>query len=321
MHTDTKRNTFAQPSLLRRLTLDFMRFLMAQIETSPAIPPLALLIDGDNISPAFTPSILAEASNFGQLVTRRIYGNWSSPNMQRWREVAAHYALEQKHHGLVAPGKNATDIALVIDALDLLYSGNVQHFCLVTSDSDYTPLVLRLRQAGCLVLGICDTQKAPVALVNAFSVVIPTEQFTSQTTGNKTEPMPNNITSLATKQTKAKKTASIAQDSEPTENIQLITLLRQAYKQALLEGKSEWVPASSIGHNLKLIEPTFKASTYGHKGLTALLTSKICKEHFESRILKKGQQLEVRPKTKSGDNQEGLEGSQKQSGSSSQLVL
>jgi len=321
MYTDTKKNTFAQPSLFRRLTLDLMRFLIAHIETLPAIPLLALLIDGDNISPTFTPSILAEASNFGQLVTRRIYGNWSSPNMQRWREVAAHYALEQKHHGLVAPGKNATDIALVIDALDLLYSGNVQHFCLVTSDSDYTPLVLRLRQAGCLVFGICDTQKAPAALVNAFSVVIPTEQFTTHTSGNKTEPLPNNITSLATKQTKAKKTSSISQDSEPAENLQLITLVQQAYKQALIEGKSEWVPASSIGHNLKQIEPTFKSTTYGHKGLNALLTSKICKEHFESRTIEKGQQLEVRPKTKCGDNREGLDGPQKESGSSSQLVL
>ena len=86
--------------------------------------------------------------------------------MHAWQEIAPRYGLEQRHHGQTAPGKNATDIALVVDAMDILYSGAIEHFCLVTSDSDYTPLVLRLRSAGCQVLGI-GKPTTPLALQTA----------------------------------------------------------------------------------------------------------------------------------------------------------
>ncbi|HZU03075.1 MAG TPA: NYN domain-containing protein, partial [Ktedonobacteraceae bacterium] len=99
---------------------------------------VAILIDGDNSTSISTASLLAEAEKFGEVTIRRIYGNWSRPSMQKWQELARLYGFEQRHHGQTAPGKNATDIALAIDAMDILYSGTVDHFCLATSDSDYT---------------------------------------------------------------------------------------------------------------------------------------------------------------------------------------
>ena len=86
--------------------------------------------------------------------------------MHAWQEVAPRYGLEQRHHGRTTPGKNATDIAMVVDAMDILYSSAIEHFCLVTSDSDYTPLVLRLRSAGCQVFGI-GKPTTPLALQTA----------------------------------------------------------------------------------------------------------------------------------------------------------
>ena len=105
----------------------------------PSRPRVALLIDGDNSASVSIPSLLAEAGKLGGVMIRRVYGNWSLSSMHAWQEIAPRYGLEQRHHGRTTPGKNATDIALVVDAMDILYSGAIEHFCLVTSDSDFNP--------------------------------------------------------------------------------------------------------------------------------------------------------------------------------------
>ena len=105
----------------------------------PSRPRVARLIDGDNRASVSIPSLLAEAGKLGDVMIRRVYGNWSLSSMHAGQEVAPRYGLEQRHHGRTTPGKNATDIALVVDAMDILYSGAIEHFCLVTSDSDYNP--------------------------------------------------------------------------------------------------------------------------------------------------------------------------------------
>jgi NYN domain/OST-HTH/LOTUS domain len=297
MYTDQFLHEKTPSSFLQQIFLQIMRFLVMQ--TGATYPtPLALLIDGDNISPALITQILAETSKVGYLAIRRIYGNWGNANMQRWREVSVHYALEQRHHGQVAAGKNATDIALVIDAMDIFYSGQIQHFCLVTSDSDYTPLVLRLRKAGCIVFGICDPQKAPAALVKAFSMVLMTEQMSTAHSGSKptsTEPMPDNVTPLASKQVKQQ------EEVQGQQHEQLIELLERAYEKALQEGKGEWILCSSLGNILRQLEPDFKPKQYGHKGLNALFNSTKCKKYFETRIIERGNQLEIRRKAENGE--------------------
>jgi hypothetical protein len=119
-----------------------------------SVAPVALLIDGENvITPDLIAHILVEAGKMGGVVIRQVYGNWTAPSMQPWKEMMTHYELEPKGNGQANLGRNATDIALVIGAMDLLYRG-VRHFCLVAGDSDYIALVLRLRQEGCTILGI-----------------------------------------------------------------------------------------------------------------------------------------------------------------------
>ncbi len=145
----------------------------------PSRPRVALLIDGDNSASISIPSLLAEAGKLGDVMILRVYGNWSLSSMHAGQEVAPRYGLEQRHHGKTAPGKNATDIALMVDAMAILYSGAIEHFCLVTSDSNYTTLVLRLRSALCQVLGI-GKPTTPLALQTACTEFVSTDQLPSR---------------------------------------------------------------------------------------------------------------------------------------------
>lgn len=137
---------------------------------------LAVLIDGENIVPNVIGPVLAEVARFGVMTERRVYGNWVTPGMRRWYEPCMRYGIQPIHTVPAKAGKNATDIALVVDALDLVHRGGLQGVCLVASDSDYTPLVMRLRATGYFVLGIGDS-RTPAALTRACTVYLPLERF------------------------------------------------------------------------------------------------------------------------------------------------
>ncbi len=242
-----------------------------------ACPQVALLIDADNSEAVWLPSALACAEGLGAIVTGRVYGNWHLPGLSRWREVSQFYGLSLRHHGQMSGGKNATDIALVVDAMDLLYSGAVDHFCLVASDSDYAPLVSRLRSAGCCVLGI-GRRTTPEALRTAYSVFLSADQLLAQP-GQPLSPLPKVAVSVAT-----------ALPEEP------LTLLVQAYEEAAQkEGKqeNEWVLLSSIGTVLKQRYASFDPAWYGCKDLSQFV--KAYAEHFEMRRrASKGKPVQVR---------------------------
>lgn len=133
-------------------------------------PPLAvrvgLLIDCDNVSWQRATAITTEAATHGLVGVKRGYGDWGSPNLKGWRSVLTSLAIQPMQQIAYASGKGATDIALVIDAMDLLYSGQVDTFCLVANDSDYTRLAMRLREAGKRVVGI-GSKNASAAFSNA----------------------------------------------------------------------------------------------------------------------------------------------------------
>lgn len=151
--------------------------LLRSLSCTRHVAPVALLIDGDNIACDMVGPILIEAGKYGGVVIRRVYGNWAQPSMQRWKEVCQHYSLQQMHHMEVnAFQKNATDIALVVDAMDLLHKEHIDHFCIVTSDSDYTPLAERLREAGCFVLGIGRATTSP-SFSRACTTFLTTDQL------------------------------------------------------------------------------------------------------------------------------------------------
>jgi len=118
------------------------------------LPRVAVLIDCDNVSYRRGHAIIAEAQTHGVLGVKRGYGDWGSTNLGGWRQLLTDLALQPMQQIAYVPGKGATDTALIIDAMDLLYSGKVDTFCLVASDSDYTRLAIRLREAGKRVIGI-----------------------------------------------------------------------------------------------------------------------------------------------------------------------
>ncbi len=115
---------------------------------------LAVLIDGDNIPSAFVKEMMEEIAKYGNPTIKRIYGDWTKPNLSKWKNMLLENAITPIQQYGYTTGKNATDSAMIIDAMDILYSEKVNGFCLVSSDSDFTRLATRLREAGMQVIGI-----------------------------------------------------------------------------------------------------------------------------------------------------------------------
>src|SRR5512139_2790676 len=137
---------------------------------------IAILIDGDNAQSSLLPQMLVEAGRHGQVTVRRIYGDWTTQNMNSWKETLNYHAFQPIQQFRYTIGKNATDSAMIIDAMDLLHSGVVDGFCLVSSDSDYTRLATRVREKGFFVMGI-GQKKTPRAFVSACDVFVYTEKL------------------------------------------------------------------------------------------------------------------------------------------------
>ncbi len=135
---------------------------------------LAVLIDADNAQPAITPALLAEISRFGVACVRRIYGDWTRPTLSGWKDMLHAHSLLPIQQFQYTNGKNSTDCALIIDAMDLMHTGRFDGFCLVSSDSDFTRLAARLREEGLVVYGFGE-QKTPEAFVRACTRFIYTE--------------------------------------------------------------------------------------------------------------------------------------------------
>ena len=241
----------------------------------PSRPRVALLIDGDNSASISIASLLAEAGKLGDVLIRRVYGNWSLSSMRAWQEAAQLYGLEQRHHGQATPGKNATDIALVIDAMDILYSGAIEHFCLVASDSDYTPLALRLRSAGCQVLGI-GKPTTPLALQTACTEFVATDQLLSR----EVQPFPTTQPG-ATVPAASSSGAVASMMNASSLSTEPLTLLMKAYEEVARSQEVEWVLLSSIGTVLKQFNALFSPKVFGHKDLLTFV--KAYPERFETR--------------------------------------
>ncbi len=220
-----------------------------------SVPSVALLIDGENtIIPDQMAYVLVEAGRMGGVTIRQVYGNWTAPSMQTWKKYVAHYELEQVGN---RSGQNATDIALVIGAMDLLTRG-IKHFCLVAGDSDYVPLVSRLRQDGCTVL-VIGSSAASQALKEVSSKFLSIDQLLPQTAVSVSPP---------------------AATSSSSQIPKLSKLLIQAYQSVAQKQKTEWVLLSQIGLALRQQNPTFEA-TYGKKNLSELIQQ--CNGDFETR--------------------------------------
>ncbi len=138
---------------------------------------LAVLIDADNASPKIVKGLVDEVAKLGRASVRRIYGDWTKPNLTAWKDALLEYSIQPIQQFAYTTGKNATDSALIIDAMDLLYAGNLDGFCIVSSDSDFTRLASRLKESGKRVYGFGE-KKTPRPFVAACDRFIYTEVFT-----------------------------------------------------------------------------------------------------------------------------------------------
>jgi len=212
---------------------------------------MAVLIDGDNAQAVLVKYILSEASKYGTVTVKRNYGDWTTTNMSQWKDTLNTHAIQPIQQFRYTVGKNATDSAMIIDAMDLLYSGTVDAFCLVSSDSDYTRLATRIREKGFFVMGI-GQKKTPRAFVNACDVFVYTENL---------EPKKPSRTRSTSRKTTSTKKEPAAPDPLP--------LLKQAFENAV--GEDGWAFLGSLGHHLRQLDPGFDARTYGHSQLSVLI--------------------------------------------------
>ena len=146
------------------------------IQTQSQQSKLAVLIDADNVAPAYAEKLFSEVAKYGTATIKRAYGDWTTPNLTGWKNILNQFAIQPIQQDRDTVGKNATDIAMIIDAMDLLYSAELNGFCLVSSDSDFTRLATRLRESRLTVYGFGE-QKTPQPFVVAcekFIKILPT---------------------------------------------------------------------------------------------------------------------------------------------------
>ncbi|HUE98551.1 MAG TPA: NYN domain-containing protein [Anaerolineales bacterium] len=224
---------------------------------------IAVLIDGDNAQSSLLPQMLVEAGRHGQVTVRRIYGDWTTNNMNSWKETLNYHAFQPIQQFRYTVGKNATDSAMIIDAMDLLHSGVVDGFCLVSSDSDYTRLATRIRETGIFVMGIGE-KKTPKAFVNACDLFVYTENLVVEKKAVQQRRIHSSRTSRA---------------KEEKEELDPVPILSQAFEMAV--GQDGWAPLAGMGNALYQLDPSFDPRTYGHKQLSRMIAN--LKDRFEMR--------------------------------------
>ena len=228
-------------------------------ESSAAEKRLAVLIDADNVSPAYIKVIIDEATARGIVTYKRIYADWTRNEMQGWKSVLLEYSLTPMQQYSYTTGKNSTDSALIIDAMDILYTGRVEGFCLLSSDSDFTRLAARLREAGMLVIGMGEkkTPRPFVTACNEFKFI--------DKIGKTVQSAENDADRQGT--------GSAGRDANTSQTD--LSAIRGTILQQLANFSDEdgWMMASRIGDVLTQRYPDFDVRNYGHKKLTSFLKS------------------------------------------------
>ena len=219
---------------------------------------LAVLIDADNTSPSVIENLFAEIAKYGIASVKRIYGDWTSPYLKGWKEVLLTYAIHpiQQFHYTV--GKNATDSAMIIDAMDLLYSNRFNGFCLVSSDSDFTRLATRIREGGITVYGF-GKKNTPNAFVSACDKFIYTEILEKESAEDGSE-------HTAGEDLAAKK----KQDPKMLRgDTKLANLLRNSVDAVADE--DGWAALGNVGQHISNQSPSFDSRNYGFRKLSSLV--------------------------------------------------
>ena len=221
---------------------------------------LAVLIDADNAQPAIVEGLLQEIARLGAATVRRIYGDWTRTAHAGWkRELLAH-AIQPVQQFAYTTGKNATDSALIIDAMDLLYTRRFDGFCLVSSDSDFTRLAVRIREEGLQVYGFGE-RKTPLPFVVACNRFIYTELLRPSTDDAAPVGAEGGAASSPAEQPR---TAGKG-------DLELVTLLHNAIDE--IDNDGDWVPLSTVGGYLTKLRPDFDPRLYGQRKLSDLFAA------------------------------------------------
>ena len=234
---------------------------------------IALLIDADNAPAAKIDVVLAELARHGIANVRRAYGNWKSPNLGKWEQALHPNAIQPMQQFALSTGKNASDMAMVVDAMDLLHSGRFDAFAIVSSDADFTPLAMRLRAQNMRVFGFGE-KKTPEPFVNACSTFLfideqPVDAKSASEGAAPRAPLP---------------TAKLRQDTK------LVNLLRDAVEAE--KDDDGWSNLAAVGHNISN-RASFDQRNYGYAKLSALIEATAL---FEAR--REGLHVQVRAKPK-----------------------
>lgn len=247
----------------------------------------AVLIDADNVSHSYVGEVMEKARNYGDgiITIKRIYGDWTKPTMAGWKSQLMKYAIHPIQQYSYTTGKNATDFALVIDAIDMLYQRDIDVFFIVSSDSDYTRLVMRLKESGKIVIGMGkeQTPESLVAACNDF-VFIRGNKGTEPTVDNGVK-MESMNTSIA--QVKVKPTKQVPSVPLPSGiSSEVLTLIRDAVMEA--SGSDGWVELSCLASTLSRKRPGFDSKFYGYSKFKKLIVA--CQGFFlidEKHVLEK----------------------------------
>jgi len=235
--------------------------------SDPRSPLLAVLIDADNVPAKYARAILKEVTSYGEPALRRVYGDWSSQQLSGWTRTAQELGLVQHQQTANTKGKNASDIGLVIDAMDILHAGHFNGFVLVSSDSDFTRLASRIREQGLTVIGIGEA-KVPDALKNACNRFVAIENIWQ---GSEDAPRDAPVEKLDTK---------------------TVTAAQRLFFDAMekIDQEDEWFPLGRLGQQIQADKPDFDTRSYGKKKLSDLVKEL---KVFETKI-GPGNQLLVR---------------------------
>jgi hypothetical protein len=239
--------------------------IFAKNESEEPTLRLAVLIDADNAQAAVIEGLLAEIARFGEATVRRIYGDFTASTSSSWKKVLQRYAIKPVQQFAYSTGKNATDSTLIIDAMDLLYSRKFDGFCLITSDSDFTGLAMRLREEGLMVLGFGE-KKTPEAFRNACHKFVFTEVLRPGTAAEPVELPP-----------KVEKEGRAAPPQTPAETTAPKIKFPKKFVLSALEQSVDdtgWAHLGTFGSYLNKLQPDFDSRLFGYKKLSDLVKAK-----------------------------------------------
>lgn len=253
----------------------------------------AVLIDADNVSAKYIKYILDEISNYGVVTYKRIYGDWTKTNTSSWKEILLEYSVTPIQQYGYTVGKNATDSAMIIDAMDILYSGNVEGFCIVSSDSDFTKLSSRLRESGMLVVGMGErkTPKPFIVSCNQFKyldVLAETEKKSIETEENKDIETDNKVNDTTSAGGLDAISNPKVEKIETLKNMTDLSTIKSAIIKIMNEADNDDqnMHMGELGSKLVKRYPDFDVRNYGDTKL--------------SKFLKKFDFLEIRTKAEDG---------------------